>query len=228
MSPPLYVYESPVYMIYVSVQALPMEPRARESLAVSFGRITQDNIKQLKTLNVNTFPVLYGPKFYKNITKTPHQFTKYAYFQSMVIGAICCRVENDASTFHFFSFIFAYFHLIFTSHSLNLFRGENKLYILTLAVLPVYRRRNVGSQLLNSVLDEARSWNEQKSESSSLIASIYLHVQTSNEMACAFYENHGFTKGDVVENYYKRIEPSTAFIYSLSFLQNEEQEEKEN
>ena len=73
--------------------------RSSNFLPVTFGRITQQNIKQLKTLNVNTFPVLYGPKFYKGITKTPSQFTKYAYYQGLVVGAICCRIESDPERF---------------------------------------------------------------------------------------------------------------------------------
>ena len=114
------------------------------------------------------------------------------------MGAICCRVENDTTT------------------------GENKLYILTLAVLPVYRRRQVGSQLLESVLEEARNWNDKKqgqNDPSMLISSIYLHVQLSNDTACAFYRRHGFQEGaEIVENYYKRIEPADAYIYSLDLL----------
>ena len=44
------------------------------------------------------------------------------------------------------------------------------------------------------------------------VSSIYLHVQTSNDGAKAFYERHGFKMVRTHENYYKKITPHDAWI----------------
>jgi N-alpha-acetyltransferase 50 len=78
--------------------------------------------------------------------------------------------------------------------------GGKRLYIMTLAVLAAYRGRGIGSQLLRSVLAVVDGMPE--------ITEIALHVQVSNEDAIRFYtERFDFVKGDIVENYYRRIDP---------------------
>lgn len=39
-----------------------------------------------------------------------------------------------------------------------------------------------------------------------------LHVQASNEEALAFYKKHGFKLVEELAGYYKKIEPSDAFL----------------
>jgi ribosomal protein S18 acetylase RimI-like enzyme len=41
---------------------------------------------------------------------------------------------------------------------------------------------------------------------------VYLHVQTSNEDAVAFYKKFDFEVVGTIENYYKRIEPPHCYI----------------
>lgn len=36
--------------------------------------------------------------------------------------------------------------------------------------------------------------------------SVYLHTPIANDMAISFYENAGFTKGDVIKDYYQSME----------------------
>ena len=44
------------------------------------------------------------------------------------------------------------------------------------------------------------------------IRSVYLHVQTSNETALAFYKKFGFKIEKTIENYYKRISPTDCYL----------------
>lgn len=81
---------------------------------------------------------------------------------------------------------------------------DGTLYIMTLAVLAAYRSRGIGSQLLQSVLEYCKDHK---------IPMIKLHVHIINEDAIRFYtERFGFTKGDLVENYYRRIDPPHCYL----------------
>merc|ERR1712216_593058 len=133
------------------------------------------NIGTLKLLNETILPVRYSTKVYHEILTTPKEFTKFAYYKSMVVGAICARLEEKS-------------------------KGTVKLYIMTLGTLTPYRGHGVGSQLLQSLLDGT-------SESPEDIKEIYLHVQTNNTTALAFYKKFGFEVTGELQNYYKNIPP---------------------
>lgn len=81
--------------------------------------------------------------------------------------------------------------------------NEKRLYIMTLGCLFTYRRLGIGTTMLNHVLDCATKRG---------IDSIYLHVQINNVGAIEFYKKFGFVIVDTKEDYYKRIEPSSALV----------------
>ena len=58
----------------------PSHPR-HTYVQVDFGDIHDQNLEQLRKLNLGTFPVRYNAKFYSNILNTPKEFTQ-----------VCCRV----------------------------------------------------------------------------------------------------------------------------------------
>ena len=88
--------------------------------------------------------------------------------------------------------------------------GRHRIYIMTLGVLAAYRNRGIGSKLVQSVLDHFQS---QKDGTLYTVDEIMLHVQTSNADAITFYgEKFGFEKGELVENYYKRIDPPHCYV----------------
>ncbi|GMT33558.1 hypothetical protein PFISCL1PPCAC_24855, partial [Pristionchus fissidentatus] len=82
--------------------------------------------------------------------------------------------------------------------------GEKSLYIMTLATLAPYRTRGVGKMLLEHVFSLC--------EKDPSVHAVHLHVQINNEVALNFYSKFGFEKKGVVDHYYKRIEPDSAFI----------------
>lgn len=81
--------------------------------------------------------------------------------------------------------------------------NERRLYIMTLGCLFTYRRLGIGTTMLKHVLDYA---------SRKGIDNIYLHVQINNTGAIEFYKKFGFEIVDTKEDYYKRIEPSSALV----------------
>jgi ribosomal protein S18 acetylase RimI-like enzyme len=75
---------------------------------------------------------------------------------------------------------------------------------MTLGVYAGRRDGKIGSRLLTHALNVASR--------DAFVKEAYLHVQTNNFQAFEFYERFGFEKGEVVKNYYKRIEPPDAVI----------------
>ena len=155
-----------------------------KALPVSFGPITPDNVGQLRKILAVTLPVRYQDKFYDAIVRTHEDITKYAVWNGFTVGAICCRVETHGEGAD----------------------KTSKLYIMAIGVLPAYRRRGIGSKLLQSVLDGVDQFPE--------VSEIYLHVQTSNALAMDFYKLFGFTLTRTIPDYYKHIEPTDANVLS--------------
>lgn len=81
--------------------------------------------------------------------------------------------------------------------------NERRLYIMTLGCLFTYRRLGIGTTMLKHVLDYAFRKG---------MDNIYLHVQINNTGAIEFYQKFGFEIVDTKEDYYKRIEPTSALV----------------
>mmetsp|Transcript_14471 Transcript_14471/g.31389 ORF Transcript_14471/g.31389 Transcript_14471/m.31389 type:complete len:168 (-) Transcript_14471:1236-1739(-) len=159
------------------------------ALAIDFGLINADNVEQLKIINQSCFPVSYKASFYEDMAKKQDEnLCKFAYWNGFAVGAICTRIEPLPGS-----------------------PGRHRIYIMTLGVLAAYRNHGIGSKLVTSVLDYFEAQKDEKLFST--VDEIMLHVQTSNVDAMKFYgEKFGFEKGELVENYYKRIDPPHCYI----------------
>ena len=90
--------------------------------------MTPHNIKLLKKVNQVVFPIVYHDKFYKDVLESG-EYAKLAYYNDVVVGAVCCRVDVT-----------------------NPEEGQiakKKLYIMTLGCLAPYRRLGKDIFLLN-------------------------------------------------------------------------------
>ncbi|ORZ13981.1 acyl-CoA N-acyltransferase, partial [Absidia repens] len=81
---------------------------------------------------------------------------------------------------------------------------KNRVYIMTLGVLEHYRRRHLGHFLLQHIIDQAQL--------QPTITQIYLHVQTVNTAALAFYHQHGFREVALVRGYYRLANNNDAYV----------------
>ena len=138
---------------------------------------------------LNIYIVRYSPKFYKDLVGEGTA-TNYIYNEKFIRFG------------HYNGFAIGAVCARLEPDEVN--EGKFKLYIMTINVLAAYRRRGVASTLLKHILEEAS-----KDET---ITEVFLHVQTSNEEAKQFYVSHGFDEVSIVENYYVRVEPASAFL----------------
>ncbi|CAI7744624.1 unnamed protein product [Closterium sp. NIES-53] len=115
------------------------------------------------------------------------EYTKLAFYSDVHVGAVACRLEREAGS-----------------------GGGVKVYIMTLGVLAPYRRLGIGSLLLQHVLSQCEA-------EGSGVREVYLHVQTNNEEAIAFYARFGFAITDTIKNYYRRLQPPDCYVLSRSF-----------
>ncbi|CAA7409922.1 unnamed protein product [Spirodela intermedia] len=84
--------------------------------------------------------------------------------------------------------------------------GDLRVYVMTLGVLAPYRRLGIGTKLLNHILALSARQG---------IAEIYMHVQTNNDDAIAFYKKFGFEIKETITNYYaKNISPPDCYVLS--------------
>jgi len=81
--------------------------------------------------------------------------------------------------------------------------GAVRVYIMTLGVLAPYRGLGIGTKLLNHVFYLSAKQN---------ISEIYLHVQTNNDDAIAFYKKFGFEITQTIHNYYMNITPPDCYV----------------
>mmetsp|Transcript_13880 Transcript_13880/g.16863 ORF Transcript_13880/g.16863 Transcript_13880/m.16863 type:complete len:198 (-) Transcript_13880:862-1455(-) len=192
-----------------------MPSSSQKEIEIDFGMITQDNVEQLRLINTTCFPISYSDGFYSDVVKRKDEdLCKFAYHNGFVIGAICARIEPLPEQ-----------EQPQGSDKEDKKNQKERIYIMTLGVLAAYRGRGVGKKLVQSILDyyqDSRSQNSdadksnQDSSASALmenVTEITLHVQTSNKDAMKFYIDHfGFARGEMVENYYKRIDPPHCYV----------------
>jgi ribosomal protein S18 acetylase RimI-like enzyme len=85
---------------------------------------------------------------------------------------------------------------------------SSRVYIISLGVLAPYRGYGVGSSLVNNLISSASK--------DASIEELQCHVQSSNEEAIKFYERFGFTQGEKIECYYKKlpVEDQAAIVFT--------------
>lgn len=182
----------------------------------------------------------YQESFYQDVIKRNNgHLNKFAYCKGVVIGALCSRIEpykqpcqgpkpsRVSSVQKDDSVVERPLGEENNGQVVGVVDSRvprQRLYIMTLAVLAPYRGRGTGRKLLQSALDYCRR------QLSSVVDQVALHVQISNTDAIRFYTRHfDFCKGEMVRNYYKRIQPPHCYMLykHLSMPKNDEKEPAE-
>ena len=86
-------------------------------------------------------------------------------------------------------------------------RFEGEGHIISIAVDPNYRRKGIGSRLLDMALEIFKRYN---------VNDIKLEVRTSNKCAIKFYRDSGFNKKEILNRYYEDFEDAVLMDIHLS------------
>lgn len=165
-------------------KAAPVRMHAATRADIALTNLTRHNIGQLKKLNELLFPVNYSEKVYESVlTPELRPLCKLALYNDVPVGMVCCRVEPDGADTH--------------------------IYIMMLGVLPAYRRLGIARRILEHIIETAAPG---KPFDGREITSLYLHVQTGNDAARQLYERFGFSLSGEVPNYYRDIQPTSAWV----------------
>ena len=73
---------------------------------------------------------------------------------------------------------------------------------MSIAVLPEFRQKSIGTHLINYIKDNCN------------YSKITLYVQQSNNNAIKFYEKNLFSQTKLLKNYYENLDCKDAFLYT--------------
>jgi ribosomal protein S18 acetylase RimI-like enzyme len=146
-----------------------------------FVDIHSRNTGLLRALNEVCLPVRYSERFYLTVGHQHPDTSFLLTFNDIVIGGFSTRIEpKDA---------------------------RHELYIFTIGVLPLFRKRGLGRLMVSRILELAKSRG---------CSHVYLHVHVLNKDAISFYQKVGFSIEERLDNYYKRLEEPHAFILRVA------------
>uniref|UniRef100_A0AC35U8Q3 N-acetyltransferase domain-containing protein n=1 Tax=Rhabditophanes sp. KR3021 TaxID=114890 RepID=A0AC35U8Q3_9BILA len=149
--------------------------------------VTRANLSHLKNVNATLFPVQYSRSFYDDIlTPDRKNFNRLIYDRKTkkAIGAVCCKIllPRDLADF-----------------------DDVKMRILTLGCLESYRRKKLGSMMMEFVYRLCAEFP--------FVTSICLRTQVCNTAAVKFYLKHGFEIAETTEFYYDSLDDKAAHLF---------------
>ncbi|CEL91849.1 unnamed protein product [Vitrella brassicaformis CCMP3155] len=203
-----------------------------DDLQMELGFLNEKNVGQLRKLNLATFPVVYKDGFYADVVNHT-KYSRLAYLKDVLVAGLCCRVETASSALPMPPDAAPAPNNHSNANGLtddvpssSLPNGPTprvssegggcRLYIMTLGVLKPYRRLGIGTRLLEWLLDEVHKANAETpaQRGHGVLDDIYLHVQSNNDVAIAFYQQYGFSVINRLEHYYTTLDPSDCYVLS--------------
>ncbi|KAH0846142.1 hypothetical protein AYO21_09159 [Fonsecaea monophora] len=164
-------------------------PRLPEALIAP---VSPQHLSAIRRLTVTTLPVRYSDAFFTTtVTDTVvSNVSRVVLYASEPVGWIRCRFEPCSTNTS----------LMTQSHP-----PPSQIYIQALALLSPYRGLGLATLLLDTILSSA-SAHEMDA------VCIYAHVWEKNEDALEWYARRGFKRVMLIEQYYRKLRPSGAWI----------------
>lgn len=143
---------------------------------------TEKDLQEVIKVNLISLPEHYTQDFWLDHLRAWGKAFIVAEVNNRIVGYVMCRVESGIGFFK---------------------KGLIKLgHIVSVAVLPDYRRRGIGTMMMFKSLERLKE--------SYSVSEVYLEVRVSNLPAINLYEKLGFKKVRVIKHYY--LDGEDAFV----------------
>ena len=149
----------------------------------SLRRFEPDDLNEVVDINEKCLPENYSHVFFMGLYESFPETFVVAEAEKKLIGYIMCRIESS-----------------FSGLSLRPFSIMKKGHVISIAVLPEYRQKGVGTALLERALQAMSNHYGAKS--------CYLEVRISNTSAINLYKKSGFEIERTIKEYYSDGEPA--------------------
>lgn len=150
----------------------------------TISRVHSLHLARLKSITSTLLPVRYSDKFYSECLEPEKNcvIAFVAMYDSKVVGWIRCRIEPLPNQ-----------------------EADHQIYIQVLGVLAPFRGLGLATELLRHIKDADRT-------SDANVKRIHAHVWEKNDDALMWYEKRGFSRVLLQPQYYRRLNPSGAWI----------------
>ncbi len=133
------------------------------------------DLNQIVHINRVSLPENYPVGYFIELIRNWQNYSSVAIVDGLVVGYLIMRLEHEKS-----------FRWRVGSY--------DKAHLISIAVLPEYRRMGLGEKMLIDSLSKLKKLGG--------IKSVILEVRVSNTPAILLYEKHGFIKSDRMKYYY--------------------------
>ncbi len=151
--------------------------------------IVEDEIPQVIRINESVLPENYPYYFYEMLYRNYPKAFLVAKVGGKIVGYVMSRVEHSL---HMSGFLPGFI---------------KKGHIVSIAILPDYRRKGIGTELMRRAMESLKNVYGCKE--------VYLEVRVSNRPAIEFYHKLGFRIDHVIKRYYKDGEDAYVMVREL-------------
>jgi ribosomal-protein-alanine N-acetyltransferase len=150
-------------------------------------KFTPDDLQGVMQINRETLPENYSDYFFMDLYERFPETFIVADEEGKIAGYIMCRVEVGLSNFGLGGLI-------------------RKGHVVSIAVLPRFRRKGVAQSLLNTAMEGMRFYKAKQ---------CYLEVRVTNDAGVALYKKLGFDVSRTVHGYYSDGEDANVMSIKL-------------
>jgi len=164
----------------------PMAGQQRHAASFRVRKARREDLPAVIVINRVALPENYPEWFFEDHLSRWGDAFYVAEVDGKIVGYVMSRVEYGASSF-------------------DMRRMVRKGHIVSIAVLPGYRRRGIGTALMKAALSSLKDHYS--------CEEVYLEVRVSNEPAIRLYEKLGFQKVRRIPMYY--LDGEDAYVMAL-------------
>ncbi len=156
--------------------------------SLTLRKFTPDDLQNVMQINRVCLPENYTDFFFVDLHQRFPETFIVAEENGKIMGYIMCRIEVGLSNFGFGGLV-------------------RKGHVVSIAVLPQYRRRGVAKAIINKALEGMAYYKAKQG---------FLEVRVTNESAISLYKNLGFEITRTINGYYSDGEDAYVMTKKLS------------